>query len=502
MKSRVALLISLILITSTLQATQSRAASITGKNCPKVNSQQILSGKLFTCVKKGTKRVWDSGIAISKTKATIIRIDLKPLPTLSFSFSATRGDSCKVSVYQNLSLSNESEYQVPRNQVVTDSTWLLDESGEVKIEVDCSISGISVALRRFTPAPTPTPEPSPALTKEPSPSPSPSISNNRNQVDRTVNTGESCSRSQQGFRANDQKNRLHICSISPYDNLFRWNLEADLAPLPQPSNLDISLSGGVARLEFAKIDTDKELKAFEVGVAYLKAPDLSPELYASYSEIDSFTKSTNIADYSISIQLIELQRYLQKLGLVERDRSLLFRVRLLSNSATSPWSDGLYLLPWQVWNDVKLKPTPTPTPSPSQTFEKGDLDNFAVGVEKDVIVFSFEAKNPFTSSDQFEVAYAYLKGANSSPYSLAGYEDPKVVQTLQCTKFRIRVDEITNYLRLKYPKPEEGSLLVRVRTVSGNLKGDWFGNYFFTKQTLIAYQNSQSGTYVGKAWCG
>jgi hypothetical protein len=64
------------------------------------------------------------------------------------------------------------------------------------------------------------------------------------------------------------------------------------------------------------------------------------------------------------------------------------------------------------------------------------------------------------------------------------------------------VDSLVEYLRSKYPNPDEGSLLVRIRAVSGDLKGDWFGDNFFRKQTLIAYQNSQNGVYIGKTWCG
>ena len=41
-----------------------------GAACPKVNQKVVYSNKNFTCVKKGSKLVWNSGVAIAKPTAT------------------------------------------------------------------------------------------------------------------------------------------------------------------------------------------------------------------------------------------------------------------------------------------------------------------------------------------------------------------------------------------------------------------------------------------------
>ena len=81
------LLISALALLLTLlpQNTYAVQKITAGASCSKINSKVTYQNKIFTCIKKGKKLVWNSGVAI-KTAAP----EVKPTPTTKY----TAGDSC------------------------------------------------------------------------------------------------------------------------------------------------------------------------------------------------------------------------------------------------------------------------------------------------------------------------------------------------------------------------------------------------------------------------
>jgi hypothetical protein len=337
------------------------------------------------------------------------------------------------------------------------------------------------------------------------PSPMPTIVTPSPTTSAVVSTqifapNENCPQSTIGKYAQDSKSRTLRCAKSPFDQYSRWYLEKDLLPLPELENLSYVISGDVAQFSFSRISSEQEVLAYELAVAFQKSSELPRNYYSSYSELEVIARTLTTSTTKIYIDLRKIQSYLEENKVLSKDRTVLVRVRSVSSGSTSPWDIGLYMFPWEVWNDESLKPKPTPSPTPTPTL--GTISQFNLNVEKNVLVFSFKNDHPLSNNDSYDVGYAYLKSAAEDPGYLSSYAEPIVVQTLQCSTFRVRIDEILNYLIAKYPKSDEGSLLVQVRARFDSKVGAWGGNYYFTKKTLIAYQNSINGTYLGKLWCG
>jgi hypothetical protein len=288
-----------------------------------------------------------------------------------------------------------------------------------------------------------------------------------------------------------------------FDKIYRWVAVKDVKQLPVPSNVNLEIFSANIKIVFDKLPTDLGIRGFEIGIAHQLKADSDPSFYSSYGEIDTLRIISTSLDTFANISTNDLQLYLKYQGLNARDRTVLLRVRYLSDASYSPWSDGFYLFPWQIWNDESLKPKPSPTPTPSESLKKGELTNFDYEVDRDQFVFSFKDLSVYDKNVKYEVGYAYLKSATHSPYLFSSYEEPKVIKLLECKNFRVDIGELMNYLSVRYPKDGEGSLLVRVRATSENFLGDWYGNYFFRKESLQSYLNSVGNkTSSSRLWCG
>ena len=63
-------LVAILLITPLLLSSQfstSHAAAKAGGKCTMVGSKSVVSGKTFTCIKSGSKLIWDKGVKVSTT---------------------------------------------------------------------------------------------------------------------------------------------------------------------------------------------------------------------------------------------------------------------------------------------------------------------------------------------------------------------------------------------------------------------------------------------------
>lgn len=181
----------LVFVVSTLiLPTQTTFAAPTGKKCSAIGVTKVSLGKVFTCVQKKKKRVWDSGTAVIKTEIITLRADSRG--ELTFAFKVTKEDSCEaLLIYGGKTL--ETKYLPPSESYVRSSSFYTKLStGLARLTVDCNFSGQTsqsyrVEVKSNSTPPTPTPKSSsvsptpstsstPNLPSAPTSSPSPSSS--------------------------------------------------------------------------------------------------------------------------------------------------------------------------------------------------------------------------------------------------------------------------------------------------------------------------------------
>ena len=81
---------------------------------------------------------------------------------------------------------------------------------------------------------------------------------------------------------------------------------------------------------------------YELGIQYLKSPNIDSSVYANYSEITmlQFSKQTNFY-----VSYIEIKDWLKAAGIDMASRSVMFKVRTnVTGGISSQWSNGIYLL--------------------------------------------------------------------------------------------------------------------------------------------------------------
>ena len=76
----VAILISALLIPVSAQGATAKA----GAKCTKLKSTQTVSGKKFTCIKSGSKLVWDKGVKVPVKSTPVVVKKSQKISTLSF----------------------------------------------------------------------------------------------------------------------------------------------------------------------------------------------------------------------------------------------------------------------------------------------------------------------------------------------------------------------------------------------------------------------------------
>ncbi len=183
-----------LVVAALIFPTDSVFAAPTGKKCTEIGLSKVYAGKLFTCIKKKKKKVWDSGTQVIATEIVSLRADSRG--EISFAFSATREDRCNsFLIYGGKTL--ETKYFPPAETYVRSASFFTKLSaGLARLNLECSFSGqASKSLqiegtsystpaspiqtptpKSSTVSPTPSTSPSPILPSAPTSSPSPSSS--------------------------------------------------------------------------------------------------------------------------------------------------------------------------------------------------------------------------------------------------------------------------------------------------------------------------------------
>jgi hypothetical protein len=91
------------------------AAPKAGKKCSKLASTQTYAGKKFTCIKSGSKLIWNKGVVIPKTASP------KPSPSVSVKFAPATEAEQNLGCY----LEGEEALSLSGSLVCTKERWLL-----------------------------------------------------------------------------------------------------------------------------------------------------------------------------------------------------------------------------------------------------------------------------------------------------------------------------------------------------------------------------------------
>jgi len=142
------------------------------------------------------------------------------------------------------------------------------------------------------------------------------------------------------------------------------------------NDLSANIVGDINVYSFSKPVPGLGVVSYQIGFSYLLDSSKDIKLFSSYSEIAVY-KSAN--DSPIEISLSEMKNYIASKVSNPNGISIMARVRIVSGSVYSSWSNGIYstseqinYLPTQVNNNnfntpipkSNFFPTPTPTPTP------------------------------------------------------------------------------------------------------------------------------------------
>ena len=170
-----------MLVNSLLSIQVSYAATATpGTPCKTAGRQEVQKGKLFTCLKSGKKLIWNSGVVIRKADLIFSGTEMVYGTGINFSVRATRGDSCKVTLYVDSKAQDSQSFRIDETGKLNSSFWI-SPNGSTGVEVTCKFSGSDLEFvpRITTPSASATPRvtPTPTLTPRVTPTPSASVSN-------------------------------------------------------------------------------------------------------------------------------------------------------------------------------------------------------------------------------------------------------------------------------------------------------------------------------------
>lgn len=125
----ISLLVAVIFIASTNAV--AIAAIRTGNACPKKGLTQSYSGKLFTCVKQGSKLVWNKGVPIkSATKATPKPMSSTSPNAVSDQINIKIGETCS-SAYRGQTLVTSTGAYICKHDEISAFRWYESEIPKV-----------------------------------------------------------------------------------------------------------------------------------------------------------------------------------------------------------------------------------------------------------------------------------------------------------------------------------------------------------------------------------
>ena len=106
MKSRASFFVSILFVSMLWLPSHPISQALSGKSCTKIGLTKVSDKRMYVCEKLGKKKVWSNGADLVKAEI-ITFIPISGVTSIPFSFIATKGDSCDVTLtYENLTLDN------------------------------------------------------------------------------------------------------------------------------------------------------------------------------------------------------------------------------------------------------------------------------------------------------------------------------------------------------------------------------------------------------------
>jgi hypothetical protein len=131
--------------------------------------------------------------------------------------------------------------------------------------------------------------------------------------------------------------------------------------LPAITNLSANIAGSVNSYTFSKPSSISDEVTYELGLSYLLNPTNSIVLYSSYSDVITYR---TFSSPSISITLNEMRSFVLANRGTSDGISVMARVRVVTPSSKSAWSNGIYNTSAQINYSQVITPVPTPTYTP------------------------------------------------------------------------------------------------------------------------------------------
>ena len=143
-----------------------------GQSCKKIGDRDTYGSRLYVCIKKANKLVWNKGETIKKVNIKLYVSGLSQGQPLSYEVIATKGDKCVASSF-SLSKKIQSQNLDFRKTSEVASAFRNTSEKISRVEVDCEFSEGTVEFVPITAifVPTPAPSPKPSAVSTPSPAP-------------------------------------------------------------------------------------------------------------------------------------------------------------------------------------------------------------------------------------------------------------------------------------------------------------------------------------------
>lgn len=159
------------------------AKVIPGSPCSQVNKKELYKGRLFTCIKLGSKKYWNNGSNL--IKASLFAYARGESPSLvTFSVAGTSGDKCTVSAKKGWDFEDFQEITLKKG--IAEGVFpILTAGGMIELEADCKYSGtdyFSLKINEVKPAPSPSISKSPTPTQTPTPTPTATSNSSSNSL--------------------------------------------------------------------------------------------------------------------------------------------------------------------------------------------------------------------------------------------------------------------------------------------------------------------------------
>lgn len=181
---RVFRFISLLASFVLLLAVPAIGAKVTpGSPCSQVNKKEVYKGKLFSCIKLGSKKYWSNGTKVIKV-SLFAYASGNPPSTLTFSLAGTIGDICTVSAKKGRDFEDFKKIRLKEGR--TEGVFpILTAGGVIELQTDCTYSGknyFSLEIDEVKSVPSPSVSKSPTPKQTPTPTPTATSNSSTNSL--------------------------------------------------------------------------------------------------------------------------------------------------------------------------------------------------------------------------------------------------------------------------------------------------------------------------------